>query len=118
MKDIFKDNRDAEFCSDVAAASLPFITVGMFGQTIILWISIAIGVMALIGMVLFLIWSNRLKKNESWPVSPGRFFFPYVIVLGSAIVGSHGINADVGYVLGAILFVGALSSTLPAQGKR
>lgn len=108
---MFERNSLSEICSEILAATLPFITVGFLGNSLILYISLTIGIIALLGLGICIILKNKLSAYRLEKIQPQDFSLPYAIALSSAILSNHGIDANIGYwvALGlCVLTIGSL----------
>lgn len=90
----------------ILVATLPFVTLGMLGNDIVLYVSLAVGMLALAALVVRAI-SLSGKRHE---IVDGDSFgecvddllsFPYAITLSSTILALNGVDASPGFWLSA-----------------
>lgn len=93
---MFERNSLPSICSDILAASLPFITLGLLGNLLVLHISIIVGVLALLGLVLSILLKNHTPSYKSAIILPQDFSLPYAFALSSTILQTYGIDATIG----------------------
>lgn len=118
-KDVFKDGQ-CLLLSRVLAYMLPLIAIGMHGSDWVLYISLAIGVAAMLWLMLrgSLILTGKRQPVGVAPVYDEDvndvFSFPYAFLLSSLIFELNGIDAHMGVWFALILAVlMLLSNHLP-----
>ena len=77
MNKLFQDDIYASMFCKLIAASLPFITIGMLGSTVIMYISGVIGAVALVGLVARIF--SKTKTVEQTAQLPYAFALCYAI---------------------------------------
>lgn len=90
---IFGRNTSAAVCSEILAATLPFITIGLLGDKLILYISLTVGSIALLGLILCVLLKNRMPSYKAI-ILPQDFSYPYAIALSAIILKQHNIDAS------------------------
>ena len=115
---MFERNSLPATCSEILAAALPFITIGLLGDRLILYISLTVGIIALLGLGLCILLKNKMPFRNSVKINLQDFSLPYAIALSSAIVRSNGIDASIGFWfslgLTVIIIIGVL---IPKKGS-
>ncbi len=109
---MFRKGMLQETCSDILAASLPFITLGLLGDKLVLYVSVSIGVMALVTLIACLLLKNRKFTNTPLAFRPHDFALSYAFALSAAILDSKGIDASLVYWTALILAILAIGNTL------
>ncbi len=93
MNKLFQDDIYASMFCKLIAASLPFITVGMLGSTVIMYISSVIGAVALVGLVARIF--SKTKTVEQTAISrdiDDLLQLPYAFALCYAIAALQGVE--------------------------
>lgn len=121
MIKLFHANQFADTCSNIMVATLPFITVGMLGNPVVLYISTAVGGIFLIGFLYSLISRKCISATLSDKMAQiirDLLSLPYAFALSSVILMSRGINADEGLWFALFLaIVDIVAGILPDKGK-
>lgn len=94
---MFARNSLPTICSEILAATLPFITIGLLGDRIILFISLNIGVISLLLLGLSILFKSKIPFYRFDKIQPQDFSLPYAIALSAAILKNNGINASIGF---------------------
>lgn len=84
-------------CACVASAVFPFVALGFLGNRLLLYVSVIVGVVALLGMVWGLLFKD---KCASWlqhsNLELRDLMFPYAFGLSALILEQNGIDATLG----------------------
>lgn len=102
---MFNNNSLGDLCSAITAATLPFITLGFLGDNVVLYISISIGILSLIGLVLSMLCKNNKRAYCLLKPLFKDFSLPYALTLSSLILKNNGIDATIGLWISAILCI-------------
>lgn len=94
------------FYSNVIGATLPFITLGLLGNRIVLYISVSIGCLALVMLVSALLLKSRSDFGKSLISLFQGLFLPYAIALSALIL------YDKGYDVSVVLWISLLLAIL------
>lgn len=104
-------------CANILAATLPFITLGLLGESLVLYISIFIGVVSLTGLLICTV----LKRTHKVPYVITSIIddlsLPYAITLSSLILKNKGIDFVIGLWVALILCVLILISKFADNHK-
>lgn len=108
-------------------ATIPLFTLGFMGNTTLLYVSGAIGVVALIVMaarIPSILGKNSSekdtgKKGELFAKAVGELLgLPYALALSSLIAMAHGIDASIGIWIGGFIAMGQIASLIPGKNKK
>lgn len=98
---IFFKDAAVDSAAKVLFAMLPLITIGMMGMRLLLWLSVAVGVLSclvmIIRIVLILKKKQSFQKNSTFAKVIGNLLgLPYALVLSSLILILNGIESSLG----------------------
>lgn len=107
---IFEDTYMESFLR-IMCASLPFITVGMLWNSVILYVSVAVGVLALAALIARMAVCLKRCTVEEEPTAFSRdvdnlLALPYAMALSTAIAMGAGFN--VSFIYWVALFLGVM----------
>ncbi len=115
MMKIFTDNILSDTCSTVVVAALPFITLGLMGNKPVLYVSISLGTLAMIGLIGSIVF-KKLFLNErllkAVRILNGDYLLPYVIALSAMILQCNGVDAVFGLWIALGMFILMVSGTV------
>lgn len=94
---MFARNSLPTICSEILAATLPFVTIGLLGDRITLYISLSIGVLSLLFLGLSILFKSKIPIYRFNKIQPQDFSLPYAIALSATILRNNGINASIGF---------------------
>ena len=117
---MFSRNSLSNICAEIIGATIPFMTIGFLGDRIVLYISLTVGIVALLCLVLSILLQYKIPICRFTKVQPQDFSYPYVIALSTAILKSHGIDASFGYwfALGlCVLIIISITAAPPRQSN-
>lgn len=121
MGKFFRSNRCADSCAKIMGAALPFITIGLLGNSTILYIAVTVGAVAFLGFLWFLVARNPLPEGMAAKLDHtvnNLIFAAYPFALSGAIMIERGLEAY--EALWFALFVAALviiNGLLPDKRK-
>ena len=107
---MFKKNSISDLSSIILGAVLPFLTIGMLGNKIILYISAAVGILALTLFVYGFFRKYQLQVENILHKVIEILGLPYGIALSAAILDQNGIDASIGYWFSLLVIILAISS--------
>lgn len=94
---LFKDDSYTSMFFKIMTASLPFITIGMLGNRLVMYISCAVGGLALIGGIARLCSKSECSYRTELSRDVDEILqLPYAIALSSCIASAFGIKAEMG----------------------
>lgn len=120
IQEIFADSA-VSVMAKILAASLPFMTVGMFGWPTVMCISVAVGSVAMLGLIFRFAMLSVGKREAVVNMTVDKVVgdvlsFPYAFALCSVICMANGVDAAGGLWLAGVLAVLEIFSVLPKKG--
>ena len=108
---MFGRNTFSSICSEILAATIPFITIGLLGDKLVLYISLTVGSIALLGLVLCILLRNKMLSYKAI-ILPQDFSYPYVIALSATILKQNGIDASLEFWFSLFLTIAIIITNL------
>lgn len=96
----------ADALATLSISTIPFISLGMIGNPLVLNISLAIGGISLLCLVIVAM--VGIKREISCPVFTkiiGQMLFPYLLILSSMILNIKGIDDYIGLSIALIYII-------------
>lgn len=126
LKKLLEDNT-VNGAAKLLCATIPLYTLGVIGNTTLLYVSMAIGVVAVIAMAARITSIFGKGSSEKSTVEKGELFakavgellgLPYAMALSSLIAMAHGIDASIGLWIGGFIAMGQIASLIPYKHKK
>lgn len=115
---IFRRNTPTAICSDILSATLPFITIGLMNDKPVLYISVIVGSMALIGLILCVLFKSHIPSDKPVPVLPQDFSLPYAIALSTTILKHNDIDFPLGFWVSLFLSILVISNIFTTRVRK